>query len=197
MKAAKYVAREQSLTEFLQSNEKSFERMAIYILGRWKAPNDVSVADVVQELRIAAWQYAKKFDPKYGKTPEQYVVWNTINTAKKWVHRQRRGRDDWAPSRFDVLSPTGNNEGEGGVIDAPQETELHRREQLRLLLDRCTSASAAICLMVFFQAESAEGAARAIMQSDNLRRLCGVTTEKDAARMVRKTVKDQAACQQG
>lgn len=196
MKAAKYVAREQSLSEFLQANEKSFERMAIYILGRWKAPNDVSVADVVQELRIAAWQYARKFDPKYGKTPEQYVAWNTINQAKKWVHRQRRGRDDWAPSRFDVLSPTGSMEGDGGAQDAPQETELQRREQLRLLLDKCTSASAAICLVVFFQAESAEGAARSIIESEKLRRLCKVRTVKDAARMVRKTVKEHA-CLQG
>lgn len=198
MKATKYVRREQSFDEFLYANEKSFERMAIYILQRWKAPNDVSVADVVQELRIAAWRCAKRFDPARGKTAEQYVTWNTINEAKKWVHRQRRGRDDWAPSRFDVLTSTGNMGGESD--DAPfqpeQELELARRERLRQLVDRCGSSAEAVCLMVFFQTESFQLAAHDIIASENLRRLCGVASLKDAARMVRKAVKEHA-CQPG
>ena len=195
MKATKYVRREQSFDEFLQQNEASFERMAVYILQRWKAPNDVSVADVVQELRIAAWRCAKRFDPKRGKTAEQYVAWNTINMAKKWVHRQRRGRDDWASSRFDLLTATGEM---GGAGDSPlqpeQELELARRERLRQLVDGCSTSAEAICLMVFFRTESAVAAAHDIIASENLRRLCGVESLKDATRMVRKTVKEHA-CQ--
>lgn len=194
MKADRYVRREQSFDEFLRENEKHFERMAAYILKRWKAPNDVSIADVAQELRIAAWIYARRYQPDRGKTPAQYVSWNAINKAKKYVHRQRHGRDDRGLGRFDLLSSVGDvttlmvDEGAQPEV----EFEIDRRERLRALVDRCASRAEAVCLIVLFEAESTEVAARSIVNSPELRRICQVETEKEAARMVRKTVKEHA-----
>ena len=101
MKAQKLVNREQSIDEFFVENAKDFRRMALYILGRWKAPNDVSVEDVEQELRLAAWRAKRKYDPARGVTPERFITFQAIKKAKRWEHQQRRGRDDKSVGRFE------------------------------------------------------------------------------------------------
>lgn len=191
MKAQKLVNREQSIDEFFVENAKDFRRMALYILGRWKAPNDVSVEDVEQELRLAAWRAERKYDPARGVTPERFITFQAINKAKRWVHQQRRGRDDKSVGRFEQLTD------DGAIVDwahaaATQETDALRQSELEAVVDRCTSTREAICLAVFFREEDTRAAAKVIYENAELRRLCQVGSMLDAKRAVKRTVEEHA-----
>lgn len=191
MKAQKLVNREQSLDEFFAENSKDFRRMAIYILSRWKAPNDVSIEDVEQELRIAAWRAKRKYDPARGVTPERYITFQAINKAKRWVHQQRRGRDDKSVGRFDLLTDDGQMVDRSSG-EAAQETDAIRRSELESAIDSCTSTREAICLAVFFREEDTRAAAKVIYENAELRRLCQVRSMLDAKRAVKRTVEEHA-----
>lgn len=191
MKAAAFVNRKQSVEEFLTMNEADVHRLAVYILKRWKAPNDVGVEDVKQELRIYLWHYRKKFNAERGSTPEQYLTFNAVSRAKRYVHQQRRARGDKGLGHFELLT------SDGVVVDTTavepdQEFSLVQRERLALMLDRCTSTREAICLAVFFKERDIRGAARRIYEDDELRRLCDVTTKEDASKAVKRTVEEHA-----
>lgn len=193
MKAQKLVNREQAIDEFFVENAKDFHRMALYILARWKAPNDVSAEDVEQELRLAAWRAKRKYDPSRGVTPERYITFQAINAAKRWVHRQRRARDDKALGRFELLTADGAP-ADFGAIDAVQEADAIRRSELEAVVENCESDREAICLAVFFREEDTKAAARVIYENADLRRRCRVGSIADANRAVKRTVEEHAAC---
>ena len=191
MKAERFVMRQQSLDEFFTENEKDFRRMAAYILGRWKAPNDVGVEDVMQELRIAIWRKARKYDPKRGKKPEQFLAFNAISLAKRQVHKQRRARGDKGIGHIELLTNNGIVV-DTSAVEPEQEFSLAQKQELALILDRCTSTREAICLAVFFKEKDAQAAARRIFEDDELRRLCRVSSMSAAKQAVRQTVEEHA-----
>lgn len=88
---------------FIQTRHE-WRRLAKYLLSRWPVPDGVELDDVMQELAVAAWQFVGKYDPERGTALQRYVVYNAVDKAKKWLHKQRDAyrRDDRSPGRFAV-----------------------------------------------------------------------------------------------
>lgn len=91
-----------SFAEFARESAPVWERFGRYLMRRWKAPLGVELYDVQQELLLAGWQAIPKWDPNRGVPIDRFVIFQAIDKAKKWLHRQRnaRRRDDKAPGRF-------------------------------------------------------------------------------------------------
>lgn len=86
---------------FARETREVWEKFARYLARRWKLPLGVDEADVVQELQFAGWLALGRWDPERGKGVDEYVRYNAIDKAKKWLHKQRDSyrRDGSAPSR--------------------------------------------------------------------------------------------------
>lgn len=99
-----------------------WERLAAFIVRRWKLPPWVSSDDVRQDLLVEAWKRIANFDPARGIAPERYVEWNAITYAKKRGHKARgsyrhRGADG-APSRHELAFSGMAREGdEDGAVE--------------------------------------------------------------------------------
>lgn len=93
-----------SFDEFARRTRRTWQSMALKLLQRWQCPTDVGVEDLVQEMLLAVWIMLPKYDPSRGKTLSQFVIWNSVNRAKKFVHRQRgaKRRDDKSLSRHPI-----------------------------------------------------------------------------------------------
>lgn len=199
MKAKALVEKKMAIDEFAQLNRKDLERMAGYILKRWPAPNDYGVEDVVQDLLFECWRKKNKFDPTRGKTAEQYISFNAISYAKRQVHRARRARGDRGIGRFELLG-TGDDsryesdeDSHGYVGTACRvEFELERRDNLRDLIERCSSAREAICLLVFYEEEDTKAAGDRIYKDAQLRDICSVRCAEEAREAVKQVAKEHA-----
>ncbi len=103
-----------SFAEFARETQPDWERLAINLLGRWKAPSAVDVEDLVQELLLEAWVSVGKYDATRGPL-KAFVVWRAMTAAKRWLNVQRGVRShngDKSKSRFDV--PAGDMFDEAG-----------------------------------------------------------------------------------
>jgi RNA polymerase sigma factor (sigma-70 family) len=105
-----------SFDEFVIRTKSQWRAIAMRLMQRWKCPSDVEVEDVIQEMLMGVHVVLPDYDPSRGKTLAQYAVWNAINRAKKWMHRQRGAlrRDDKSISRHPIamsrLSPSALSE---------------------------------------------------------------------------------------
>jgi len=91
---------------FARATRLEWFRLASYLLRRWQAPADVGLEDLVQEMLLEAWRISDRFDPRRGKTIQQYVTWNAVTRAKKWLHR-RATRCAWR--RSTTTRPAGSS----------------------------------------------------------------------------------------
>jgi hypothetical protein len=158
----------------------------------------VDVEDLVQELLVACWRCLLKFDPSRldgnGNkiSIERYVVYNSVDKAKKWLHKRRGAyrRDDKSPSRFELpFSTLGGQHDEGGddyqarlmdrlgSVDATQDSELVRRQSIASL------PSQDLAFMIYQRCPDIERAAQAITQNP-LARLALRAPNLPAARAV-------------
>jgi hypothetical protein len=100
--------------------------MAESLLRRWKGPASISAEDVMQELILGAWIFVAHWSPERLGTDgkpvsiDRYVVFNSMDKAKKWLHQQRNAyrRDDRSPGRFE--RPFSSFQKPGSEIDAEQ-----------------------------------------------------------------------------
>ena len=139
-----------TFAEFARESAPVWERFGRYLMRRWKAPLGVELYDVQQELLIAGWQAIDKWDPNRGVPIDRFVIFQAIDKAKKWLHRQRnaRRRDDKAPGRFPAgFTYLGCETAED--VDRMawkhadiEETLIEREEEIRLSgeLDRVAKA---------------------------------------------------------
>lgn len=98
-----------SFALFERRTRPIWRNMAESLLRRWKGPIAVSVDDVVQELLLGVWIFVAHWEPHrrdsqgHPITLERFVVFNSMDKAKKWLHQQRNAyrRDDKSPSRIE------------------------------------------------------------------------------------------------
>lgn len=140
-----------SFDQFAASTRADWSRLAKWVLARWSVPSAVEVTDVEQEMLLAAWRAVQEWDSTRGPTLHAFVIWNSVTSAKKWLHRQRNAkrRDDHAPSRHDIcvgqtgkLAPgesTGDRSPVGGYEVVSQETLVGNIEVCRRVF-RCDSS---------------------------------------------------------
>ena len=113
---------QRTFAQFAASTRVDWTRLAKYVLARWSVPSAVEVADVQQEMLLAAWRAVESWDDTRGVSLHGHVLWNVMTSAKKWLHKQRNAhrRDDHAPSRHDIcIGSVGVATGDRSPVDAP------------------------------------------------------------------------------
>jgi hypothetical protein len=83
--------------EFARVTRGDWLKLAAHLMMKWTPPAGVTREDVSQELLLAAWLFVGQWDESRGVSLPRFVVWNAIDKAKKWLHKQRgakRQRDN-------------------------------------------------------------------------------------------------------
>jgi len=134
--------------EFARATRGRWEALARHIMRRWRLPPWVAPEDMVQELLLGAWRVVWKYDPRRGVSLAKYVIYGSVDYAKKKAHKVRganlhRGTDS-SPSRFEVtLSRRDGEDYEWWAnllrSEPDQEDGLLRREDVARALAACES----------------------------------------------------------
>ncbi len=74
---------------FATATQVDWENLAGSILRRYKVGPDVDIEDVKQELLTACYKYMADFDATRGTQFADFLVFQAMARAKKWVHRAR------------------------------------------------------------------------------------------------------------
>lgn len=143
-----------SFEAFAIATRSQWRRIAVRLMQRWKCPCDVEVDDVIQELLMGVFVVLPDYDETRGKSLAQYAVWNAINRAKKWMHRQRGAlrRDDRSKSRHPIAMSTIINRSvedtsppfeEWLTIDGDQEIDAEKARHIAMI-DRIFAGDARV-----------------------------------------------------
>lgn len=195
--------------DFARATRGYWEMQARRLMRRWQTPADVEVEDVVQELLLGAWKAVPRFDPARGKTLVQYVRWNAISKAKKFMHRQRCAlrRDDKARSRHPLaFSRLRFGRGRAVAEGEAEPDEMfeslaveERQEQVYELETRITrlesqSPRHGLAARVLARCEfDPEDAAEEIYLDVRLRRVLQLGCEDEARTLVRRALDELGA----
>jgi len=95
---------ERAWRRFYAAARDDYGRLAASLTRRWSLPAAVEVEDVVSEMFLATPRFVRDWDPgREGARPlVDYVVFNVVDKATKWIHRQRRAGDGKSRSRHDL-----------------------------------------------------------------------------------------------
>jgi DNA-directed RNA polymerase specialized sigma24 family protein len=98
--------------EFARATRAHWGAIARKLHRKWKVPAWLGAEDIEQELLLAAWVSAPRFDPARGHTAKAYLVFHACDKAKKAIHKARGSyrRDGNAPSRIET--PVGDTTAE-------------------------------------------------------------------------------------
>lgn len=176
-------------TEFFRDTHSTWERMARYLLRRWRAPAWVDLEELVQELQIGAiqslWCYSACL--ARGRTLAEYVEWNAIDYAKKKLHAMRganrSGNADANPSRFE--KPFSSFSREGPAFEFRVEADQERQYEIKRAIERvCTTVRERYAIDAFLRAGDIVTGAVELFADVEKRRICGLTRPRDAGRLV-------------
>lgn len=181
--------------EFVRATRERWEKLASYIMRRWRLPAWASLEDIVQELLLGAWNCVWKFAPvsKSDHTPgahERYVVWNAVDYAKKKAHKVRgasrhRGADANPSAPEVTFSQLGTTDGWAenvlGAV-APQQEELFAQaERVDRALRVCRTKRERLVVQALAQTESLQGATKQLYADVGARIDCRFGCEHQAA----------------
>ena len=187
--------------QFLDATRVDWRLLSGYLVRRWSVPPCVDIEDVEQELLLACWEHVPRYDPTKGRDIKSYVVFNSCDRAKRWLHGQRAAlrRRDGAPSRH-PLAFSGITEDELTLVDyvvftkPVQEQVVVEREALDHAFKRCRNERDHLCVVAIVEAMGdIERAADWLYDDFNTRRRCRFNCREDVRRAIRRTVYAVAA----
>jgi DNA-directed RNA polymerase specialized sigma24 family protein len=179
---------------FVRATRLEWFRLAAYLLRRWSAPADVGLEDLVQEMLLGAWDVVGRFDPRRGKSVQQFVVWNAVTRAKKWLHKQRCAYklDDRSPSRHALcmaaLDEDAGRRLEPVAVELPADA-VDRTRALAEAVGRLESdVDRALLLCLVDARGDVERAARDVVARPRARWLLRIEDETHARRAIRRAM---------
>lgn len=188
---------------FFIASRSTWERLAVYLLRRWKAPAWVERDEVVQELMLAAWGAIWQYDPtRREKTIGQYVEWNAIDKAKKKLHKMRNaklsGNADANPGRhekiFSAFAETSTEWIDGLVrIEAPQEQAMLDSEALDRAQAACATERERLVIRVLAEHGDLVEAAIQLYEDAGARMTLGLQGAAETGRFVVDTARAVSA----
>jgi hypothetical protein len=176
-------------TEFFRVTQSAWQRMARYLLRRWRAPAWVEQEEIVQELHLGAmlciWCYSDCL--ARGRTLAEYVEWNAIDYAKKKLHAMRganrSGNADANPSHFE--KPFSAFAPHAPAFEFRVEPDQERQFEIKQAIERaCTTVRERYALDAFLREGDIVTGAIALFADARMRRLCGLNRPRDAGRLV-------------
>lgn len=191
-----------SFAQFRAATRREWELMAASLMRRWECPPAVDLEDVVQELLLNAWRFLPKFEPDRGKTLHQYIVFNAMDKAKKWMHKQRGGGGDSSPGRLAVsLDQPGSSmyiEARAAMLSVrpPYTAERDAKERAQVVVRRfLRRASEHDRMWMYLIREcgwNTERAGKAAFRDVRARLYFGVESELHAARAAERVMRKAA-----
>lgn len=194
-----------TLAQFFRLTRMGITRMAASLLKRWRAPPNVALEDMAQEIRVGCIWAFKKYDPHRPGAADigDYIFWNSCDKAKKWLHKQRgvilHGNPDGRKSRYALLfvdiaerrsksaeSPVEIENVVEALRDQPvQETALVRRETWKILVDNAPTVYLRWALLALEVARGErQAAAKALYSNVDVRLRLHLSSERDARKAV-------------
>lgn len=142
-----------------------------------------------------------QFDPTRGRDIKSFVMFNSCDRAKRFIHSQRAAlrRRDNAESRH-PLAFSGIGDAEYDLIDyvvftrPVQEQVVAEREALARALKRCRNERDHLCVVAIVEAMGDIDRAASWLYDDfNTRRRCRFNCREDVRRAIRRTAMAVAA----
>ena len=178
-----------TFSQFAADTSKLWRVLAARLLNRWRPGHGVDEVDVEQELLVHAWLFVGRWDPQRGVRLDRYVLFNSIDKARKWLDRQR-GRSKQGVSRDPTLGVFDSVERDNPLsylIDI--EELIYGADRAQRLLDSLDERQR-IVAEALLTTRSAEAAALRIYEDAERRRELRLGSEQAARRMVRRVAKD-------
>jgi len=184
---------------FTRDTQCEWTRLARYLMRRWSTPTDVDAEDLVQEMLAEAWRRLPEYDPGRGKPLEQFVVWNAVGRAKKWLHARRSAlrRDDRASSRHDLCLSSLDEDASRRLEPShcpDLEGDVDRSRSAASLPDRMANSLDRALLEALIEARGdVDAAARRLASSPSRRWLYRIDGESVARAEIRRVMREAAA----
>lgn len=190
-----------TFTQFTRATHTRWKRLALYLRTRWKQPLWHGLEDVIQELLEGAWRCLPRFDPTRGVSLERYVIFNSVDRAKKACHRARganlSGSADRNPSHLETTMSTYDEETERFVTELLQDepTQLRRLERIEAIeraKKHCETMVEELAISSLAHTQSVIVSADVLYSDYRTRLACRFNNEDHALRAVSQAVADVA-----
>jgi hypothetical protein len=184
-------------TAFVRETRDRWRSLALGLMRHWRVPEWVSVEDVEQELLMAASRFVWEYTPGRGPTLSRYVVWNSVDKAKKRMHKLRgaslRGNPDSNPGHIDVpLARWGDDADRfvDNVLNAPamQEAYAARVAAKERMQARCTTVREKLVVEVLVGSDSVIDVAMLLYADPSTRLACRLSSERHACKVVKRAI---------
>lgn len=181
-------------TAFYRETLPSWERLARYLLRRWKAPAWVELDEVVQDLVLGAWESVWCYSEPLanGRPLHDFVQWNAVDKAKKKLHKMRgaklSGNADSNPSHYET--PLSSFEATSEWLDGLLQhgAEQHDIAERKQRIERaCRTEAERRAIRALSETGDIIQGAILLFGDDEARQLCGLQTPRDAGRFVAST----------
>jgi hypothetical protein len=155
----------------------------------WLAPEDVE-----QELLLAAWLAARKYDPARGPSAAAYLEWTASKVATKRVYKAlgcKLHREPGAPQFERAMGCGGVADASEEILDQAMDQQrcLERGQAYEMLLALCRTRVQRLVVEALRAAGGEEDAAAVYLYARYEARLaCRLLSEEHARTTVRKVV---------
>lgn len=176
---------ELSFDAFVLQTRGYWENLARRLIYKWNAPPSVSVDDLIQEMFIKCWDLLATYDP--NKSPlEKYIVYNAMNHAKRYLHKQRGAKHyrDKSPSRYPLLYDDLDKLSESYYMAPDQEQFIQRLEKV----DLASNVKEMLILYKLARIPSIDIVASDLYSNPNIRLAMQLNSLPDTRRIVYRSV---------
>lgn len=194
---------------YVTATRSEYNSMARYLLRRWAAPEWFTLEDAEQELYLETWRHIWgyqgadgrfiDYDPTRGVTLSRWVVYGSIASAKRALHKARgvtiNGSPDKKPSQLETPASFLGEEMRSfidGLLgeEAVAETTIGQVEETRIAATKalrvCTSKKERYAVLAIREAGSVDGASQVLYDNFDHRITLRLGSEDHAERFVMK-----------
>lgn len=204
---SKLVRNKITFSAFVAATSQVWQNYAKSLLRRWVAPS-VDLQDVLQDLYLAAFQFAKTYDPSRGVEPWRYLTYNAADKAKKQLHKMRgahrgiNGNRDGSKARAAIPFSETTQQKESKIVATPsiwqkdqEENEVLAEKKIFIegVISACTRQAERLTLQTFLDTGSAEETAVKLYANPDTRLECRFMSDTHAKKKVWATLKKIAS----
>lgn len=182
--------------QLMTDAQRQFRAMAAYLARRWTPPAWMTLEDIEQELYLGAWKHLWEWEEGRGPSLGTYVVYNSISSAKRSLHKARgaklSGSPDKNPSRIEKplsVFPEGEALAAAMLAEDPVQEEAlilaeDRDAAMKRAFEACETSRERVAVLAIIEGGSIEGGAAVLYDDMRTRVALRLGSEKHAERWV-------------